>query len=200
MIPKGYNVVIAIENVIVNDEVTFIGLIGNTNWDSMLYANMRPPEVRHWVWQDCLKYRQSIDMIVGKKYSMWLVTFSQCIPQVDFLSWESISDIVNIIHRFHFHRPVVITPVLRPSFVRTWSFQSMENESWHGTSLSQVATVYMTHGTLADAPVARYSNHWCNQCRTSGTGGITTGSRVLGYLAIGFGRNTPQAVMLRYYR
>ena len=47
MIPKGYNVVIAIENVIVNDEVTFIGLIGNTNWDSMLYANMRPPEVRH---------------------------------------------------------------------------------------------------------------------------------------------------------
>ena len=46
----------------------------------------------------------------------------------------------------------------------------------------------MTRGTLADAPVARYSNHGCNQCRTSGTGGITTGSRVLGYLAIGHDR------------
>ena len=101
------------------------------------------------------------------------VNFSQSIPQIDFLSWESISNIVNFIHRFHFHRPVVITPVLRPSFVRTWSFQSMENESWHGTSLLQVATVCMTNGTFADAPV-RYSNHWCNQRRTSGTGGITT--------------------------
>ena len=92
-------------------------------------------------------------------------TFFQSIPQVDFLSWESISNIVNIMHRFHFHLPVVIAPVLRPSFVRTRSFQWMENESWHGTSLSQVATVCMTHGALADAPV-RYSNHWCNQCRT----------------------------------